>query len=222
MEKISGILQEAVAKTQKYDTIEEAFLAAQPLMKNAELDGDNPHFKSKYATLRSVYEAVKAPLWTCGITIGHISWYVEGGEGVSIETVLTHAPSKETKTSGAINIKASTPHQVMAAITYAKRGGICMVCGIAADEDADGNDSGRGVVSDAMRGVVFSEGYRDRIVSDIDSCFTLDGKDLVCVEGDALDGLVDEMQKAGADFKLAVWEKLPSKVRTYIKQEYSE
>ena len=45
-----------------------ALVKAQAQMQHAELDGSNPHFKSKYATLSAVIDAVKGPLTDNGIS----------------------------------------------------------------------------------------------------------------------------------------------------------
>jgi phage recombination protein Bet len=66
-------------------------------------------------------------------------------------------------------------------------------------------------------GAVFDEAARDEYVEAVDSCFTLDpAEGLQLVEQARFDEIWEKVS-ADADLKIGVWEKLPSKVRTFIK-----
>lgn len=50
-------------------TIFDALALAQRAIKNPPLDGKNPHFKSRYATLGRCLEAVRGPLAEQGVAV---------------------------------------------------------------------------------------------------------------------------------------------------------
>jgi len=75
-----------------------------------------------------------------------------------------------------------------------------------------------GVMAAVMEDVKFDEGQRDRIVNDIDSCFTVEEHGLECVDPEGLSTLLQEANES-QDLRLAVWHELPSKIRTYLKAE---
>ena len=86
----------------------------------------------------------------------------------------------------------------------------------AQDADAETHEVKAGVMAAVKPGLKFNEGQRDRIVNDIDQCFTGTGKTLECVDGEGLHALIDEL-KGDNDLKVAVWSALPSGVRSFIK-----
>lgn len=76
-----------------------------------------------------------------------------------------------------------------------------------------------GAMADVIEhgGVQFDEARRDEYVEAVDECFTIDPTEGVqLVESERFDELWDEVC-ADADFKIAVWDKLPSKLRAFIK-----
>lgn len=118
--------------------ITKALIAAQQQMQHAELDAENPHFGSKYASLKSVIDAVKDALNENGIAYLQQSEPSEGG--VTVTTTLNHE-SGETLSGGPVFVPAdkSTAHGYGSALTYAKRYSLAMTCGISADVDDDAN-----------------------------------------------------------------------------------
>ncbi len=123
-----------------------ALIAAQQAMNHAELDAENPHFRSKYATLKSVIDAVKGPLNDNGIA--YIQKATQGPDGtVAVETVLYHA-SGEWLSSGPVAVPTdkANAHGYGSALSYAKRYSLSLVCGISADTDDDAN----GAVADLV------------------------------------------------------------------------
>ena len=115
-----------------------ALAKAQQAMNHAALDAENPHFKSKYASLKSVIDAVKNPLNDNGITFYQRSDPSQGG--VAVETVLAHV-SGETISTGLLRVPCDkdNAHGFGSSLTYAKRYSLAMACGISADNDDDAN-----------------------------------------------------------------------------------
>src|SRR5690349_8508918 len=74
--------------SQEIKQISAALVKAQQKIKFALKENVNPHFRSKYADLGSVIDAVKLPLLEHGITFLQPIGFSE--TGVSVETVLLH------------------------------------------------------------------------------------------------------------------------------------
>lgn len=100
-------------------------------------DSTNPHFKSKYADLGAVVEAIKPPLIEHELFFTQRSHPAENG--VSVETVLHHK-SGEQLSLGTLFVPANKQDAqgFGSALTYARRYGLMTAFGVPA-EDNDGN-----------------------------------------------------------------------------------
>lgn len=99
----------------------------------AKKDAKNPFFKSKYATLNSVYEAVAPALLSNGFTI------IQPIVGDSVETTLIHASGQFiTSSCPIVCAKQNDPQAMGSAITYARRYSLASLLGVMTDEDDDG------------------------------------------------------------------------------------
>jgi hypothetical protein len=123
----------------KSESIKELALAlhkAHTKIKAAIKDSANPFFKSKYADLSSVIEAVKQPLSDSGIV------YVQGVEGVeggvAVETMLLHISGEWISSKLEIPASKHDAQGYGSAITYGRRYGLQSMCGVPAEDD-DGN-----------------------------------------------------------------------------------
>lgn len=117
--------------------IASALLKAQTEIMTAGKDAKNPFFKSKYATLNSVWEAVKEPLHDNELSLLQpIS--IENNQPV-VKTILLHT-SGEMITSDCpiICAKQNDPQALGSAITYARRYSMASLLGVMTDEDDDG------------------------------------------------------------------------------------
>lgn len=115
-----------------------AYAKFQSVVQNPKLDMVNPHFRSRYASLSSCFKAVKPALKESGLVLYQRKTYanddcymvtslicIESGDGI--------VDSSKLKASNRIQEFGSEQ-------TYAKRYGICTVCGIVGEEDDDGNN----------------------------------------------------------------------------------
>ena len=99
----------------------------------AKKDAKNPFFKSKYATLNSVYEAVAPALLSNGFTI--IQPIVDN----NVETTLVHTSGQFiTSSCPIVCAKQNDPQAMGSAITYARRYSLASLLGVMTDEDDDG------------------------------------------------------------------------------------
>lgn len=120
-----------------------ALAKAQGAMSPADKDGKNPHFRSRYATLASVIDAVKGPLSANGIAFFQDCECTNGEKGggvVIVTTTLALADTEEfISTSVKIPLAKADAHGIGSAITYGKRYTLMSICGVAPDDDDDGN-----------------------------------------------------------------------------------
>lgn len=112
--------------------LNEALLSFQGLVGKLPKDGVNPHFKSRYATLSSVWDAVRKPLTDCGLTVKS---RIESGEVI---TELVHAASGES-ISSRMAIPAGNIQQIGSGITYCRRYSLVTMLNLTTEEDDDGN-----------------------------------------------------------------------------------
>ena len=121
------------------DTLKEiapALVKAQGEIKAALKDSTNPHFRSKYADLSSVVEAVKSPLLKNGISFLQGIHDAEGG--VAVETMLLHTSGEWISSTLRIPASKQDAQGFGSAITYGRRYGLMAICGVPAEDD-DGN-----------------------------------------------------------------------------------
>jgi hypothetical protein len=113
-----------------------ALAKAQAEMQNAPMLSENPHFRSKYADLASIRNATIPHLAKHGLALFQVTEM--NGNGLLLVTRLGHASGQEIKSVYPIPY-SDKPHVMGSALTYAKRYSWAAICGIAAEEDEDGN-----------------------------------------------------------------------------------
>jgi len=201
----------------------ESLAKAQSEMTHAHFDQTNPHFKSKFASLKSVIDAVKPALNNNGIFLLQVSHPVE--TGVGIETIFCKGDEKLSTGIVVAPVDKANAQGLGSALTYAKRYSLAMATSISADSDDDGNaaaanppknSTGRkpqSVVATVIQeeGIVVDANKRKKYV---------DGLIYANNKGDVvgLKHLVDELSK-DSDMKIAVWAELPSNVRSFIRKQ---
>lgn len=124
--------------SEQVNEIAAALAKAQGAMKNATLNKVNPHFKSKYADLAGIRDAVMPALTANGIAVVQTltGGVADGHVSNVVVTRLMHASGQWIES--AIAIPPTPDMQKMgSAITYARRYSLSAICGIAADEDDD-------------------------------------------------------------------------------------
>jgi|2_EtaG_2_1085320.scaffolds.fasta_scaffold06660_5 hypothetical protein len=117
-----------------------ALVRAQTAVSNVAKDAANPHFRSRYASLAVVRDAVYPAFNSVGIAIIQTPHTGENG-AVSVETILIHESGEIIDFTGPAVIPSKPDAQgVGSCITYLRRYNLLAITGIApADEDDDGN-----------------------------------------------------------------------------------
>ena len=123
-------------KSESIKEISAALVKAQREIKAALKDSTNPHFRSKYADLSSVVDAVKGPLLKYDIAFLQGVQDAEGG--VAIETVLLHSSGEWISSTLRLPATKQDAQGYGSAITYGRRYGLQAMCGVPAEDD-DGN-----------------------------------------------------------------------------------
>jgi hypothetical protein len=119
------------------DKICAAYVAAFAELEAATKTANNPHFKSKYADLPTVIDAIKPHLSKHGLAFMQMPKPSDGG--ISIETILIHS-SGDKLSMGVLFVPANRQdaHGYGSALTYARRYALQTCFGLPTEDD-DGN-----------------------------------------------------------------------------------
>ncbi len=116
-----------------------ALSKAQGAMASAKKDSSNPHFKSSYADLASVWDAIRAPLSDNELAVVQRITTRRGDDGVYITSTLMHSSGEKMWDTCRMPVAQMTAHGIGAATTYGRRYSLMGLVGIAPDDDDDGN-----------------------------------------------------------------------------------
>ena len=120
-----ALLAGALAKAQ---------LQIEPASKNA----TNPHFRSHYADLASIWDACRGPLNTNGLSI--VQFPCDGDVGrTGLCTMLLHSSGEYISEVVTTRSQKDDPQGLGSALTYLRRYALAAVVGVTATEDDDGN-----------------------------------------------------------------------------------
>lgn len=203
-------------KSETIEKIAPALHKAQGQIKAALKDSTNPHFRSKYADLSSVIEAVKPALQANGITF--MQGVHDAVDGVAVETMLLHISGEWMSSTMRVPAVKQDAQGYGSAITYGRRYGLQSMCGVPAEDD-DGNAATASTTSRitpvagslAALSPQEQESAKDLAATIVELWTT--GKEVAAYEAFYEAELTNE-------FKLGVWECMGvnSKVRNGIKK----
>ena len=111
---------------------------AQGEMSHAAKDSTNPHFKSKYADLASVWQACREPLSKNGLSVVQTLDII--GEKQVLVTILGHASGQWIKSTLALPIQKPGPQEIVSCTTYCRRVALAAMVGVYQDDD-DGEEA---------------------------------------------------------------------------------
>jgi hypothetical protein len=130
------IQPESMAARPSIADLASALCKAQAQMEGAKKDANNPHFKSKYADLASVWDAIRGPLTSNGLSVVQLLRSIAGG--VEVETILMHASGQQISDVFAVPATKNDAQGYGSAATYARRYALMAMVGVAPEDD-DGN-----------------------------------------------------------------------------------
>lgn len=97
-------------------------------------EANNPFFKSKYASLPDIQDAISDPLQESGLVVIQIP------DGEGLITMLSHAESGEyIMANSLMQPVKKDPQSMGSAITYQRRYSIAAILNLNIDDDDDGN-----------------------------------------------------------------------------------
>src|SRR5574343_780198 len=114
-----------------------ALAKAQGKLKNPHFDSTNPHFRSKFASLAAVRDAVIPVLSEHGLSLSQ--WPVSNGSYAGCISHLAHKSGEWMEETFIIPVDKANAHGYASAVTYAKRISMHSIAAVVGDEDDDGN-----------------------------------------------------------------------------------
>jgi hypothetical protein len=127
-----------MTQSESIDKLYPAFIAFQAEVPSVLKDGNNPHFKSKYATLPAITESVRPYLAKHGLGFTQSLAYRDGVQ--LIFTRVMHTSGQWMEDEGyVLNPTKNDPQGMASAVTYARRNTLGATCGIVTEDDDDGN-----------------------------------------------------------------------------------
>jgi hypothetical protein len=113
-----------------------ALLAAQKQMTFAAKDSKNPHYKTKYAGLPQVIDAIKGPLNDNGITFLQTpSFFGIDDNKLVLVTRLQHESGEYIEDTATCPMPKQDPQGLGSAMTYLRRYSLAAICGLYQDDD---------------------------------------------------------------------------------------
>ena len=146
-----------VTRSESLAALAAALSKAQGVMEGATKAGLNPHFKSKYADLASVWDACRKPLADNGLSVVQLP----GGDGqtLSVTTILMHESGEWIEGTMTMTPTKNDPQGVGSCLTYARRYALAATVGISPEDD-DGNAAS---AKPTAKPVAKPEGYDDKM-----------------------------------------------------------
>ena len=119
-----------------------ALVKTQSALSGAKKDSTNPHFKTAYADLASVWDACRAPLANAGLSVVQLvsSERLHPSEATHavIETILAHSSGEWVSSTLAVPLTKSDAQGLGSAITYGRRYALAAIVGVCpADDDGE-------------------------------------------------------------------------------------
>lgn len=112
----------------------EALSKAQSEIGVAKTDSSNPHFRSKYADLTSIWEAARGSLTKNGLSVIQSVEIIETGQ-MCLSTILGHRTGQWIKSLIPMNPIKPDPQTMGALITYYRRYTLAAMVGICPEDD---------------------------------------------------------------------------------------
>lgn len=108
-------------------------------------DASNPAFKSRYADLASVWDAIRKPLADNGLSVTQQTDVTDSGHMILVTTVW-HISGESLAARYPLTPTQNTPQSVGSCISYARRYSISALLGVVQDDD-DGNAASQGAAT---------------------------------------------------------------------------
>jgi len=123
-------------RSDKIDKLTAALCKVQRNLAEADRDAENPVLQRRYASLSSVWKAIRKPLGEAGLAVFQLT---SGGAGSSVKvtTTLAHTSGQWIEETLELMPEQGTAQSVGMAITYARRYALAAMVGVTATEDEE-------------------------------------------------------------------------------------
>lgn len=119
-----------------------ALIAVQAEIEPAIKDSTNPHFKSRYADLSSIWGSCRTSLAKNHLAVIQSPTFVD--QRVVLITRVIHKSGQWIENELSIKPQQDTAQGIGSCITYARRYALASMVGVTVDEDDDGNEASKG------------------------------------------------------------------------------
>lgn len=209
---------EVGAQQEQCGSLFAALAKAQGMMGGALKDSDNPFFKSKYADLSSVMEAIRPAFAANGL--GFIQVIHDSEKSACVETILIHSSGQSYKCGRcSVPVNKADAQGYGSAITYAKRYSLQAASGVPSVDD-DGNAAAR-VKETKAPTITPTTGAWDAMTGDQQQHLERVAMDVIAYL--AKDRVADAIARIGEEpldheEKVALWTRFDSKQRAALKK----
>lgn len=143
-EETKGIVSPVVAEhgypvIQPIDKLAKALAKAQGAMRPCSQSGENPHFRSKYATLEAIVGAIREPFAANGLS--YIQMAETDDNFLRLRTILYHE-SGQSKDCGQLcgRVDVINPQKIGSMLTYFRRYSLSALAGVVSNDDPSDDD----------------------------------------------------------------------------------
>jgi hypothetical protein len=113
-----------------------ALVKTQSALSGAKKDSTNPHFRTAYADLASIWDACRAPLANAGLSV--VQLVSSDATHAIVETILAHSSGEWVSSSLAVPLTKADAQGLGSAITYGRRYALAAIVGVCpADDDGE-------------------------------------------------------------------------------------
>ncbi len=207
--------------SESIDLISAALVAVQAEIKHAAKDSTNPHFKSKYSDLASVWDAARDALRNRDVAVIQAPVHSDDGR-VHLTTRLLHDSGQWLEETASIPITKQDPHGYGSGLTYLRRYSLAAMVGVVSDDD-DGNAAAEAPPKKQKYGANGAEVNK----IELEMMTPAEQKRMHSHAAAVIDLCNDDKPIQAASYcaiqlttheeKMAVWALLPSEVRSAIK-----
>lgn len=130
-----------IEHSEQLNELAEALAKAQAEVRGAIKDANNPHFNRKYADLGSVWDAMRGPFTSNGLSVVQFPGFTDGK--IAVTTMLLHKSGQWLKETAAVPFEKeagrNASQSVGSAVTYLRRYSLAAVGSVCPeDDDAEG------------------------------------------------------------------------------------
>ena len=182
-----------------------ALAKAQAEIRAAAMDATNPHYKSKYANLASIWDACRGPLTANGLSVIQLPGYNPDHHLATVRTILLHESGQSVESVLCCPVQRMDAQGVGSALTYLRRYSLAATVGVAPDDDDDGEASKR--PSNVDRDGVVKAAKPVKVGPDsVLGWGKLEGKKLSDVPDAYLNWMAEDGRKFGSQKETEAWQ----------------